>query len=101
VPYQLPLKLTLKALRRSSTQVEAECIVVDGKGTSVRYLPLTMAPDVGVASVCAILQAHADDLARQLVRRGEAKLVEPQTEDELAASLEGLVGKTFFGSVAT
>jgi hypothetical protein len=96
--HQLPLTLTVRSVRVTDQGVDFACVVEDAKGESVRFVPMTTGP-VSAAEAFAILQGHADTLAKDLLRQGKAQLVEvSQSEEERVKALEAMVGLHFEGS---
>lgn len=99
--YTLPFTLKIKSIRPSPEAIEVDAVVADADGHDVRFIPIIMGPQNTVASVCAILQHHVNDLAQAMFKRGEATpQEESEDEEERVTAFEALIGKEFTGSVA-
>ena len=97
--HKLPLKMTVRSVRRGPLALEVDVVVVDADGASVKSDSITMNPKSSVAAVCAMLQNHVAVLAQSMHKRGKAAIYsapDGQQEDD-----SRLNGAEFIGSVAT
>jgi hypothetical protein len=98
-PFLLPLTLTPRAVRTTEKHIEIECLVVDARGRSVQFLPLSVDIRTTVAELEAILQSTIGQIAAALYAREAAVLLPPVAMQD-APALQEIVGRAYKGSVA-
>jgi len=98
--FQLPLVLTCEDVEMiEGGPMVLDCIVKDAKGAEVRnrgHYRINVNAKSSLEDVSAVLQSHANTLAADLLRAGQAERVE-KTDEERAGELDSIKGKSFLG----
>ena len=98
--FQLPLVLVCEDVEMTEGgPMVLDCVVKDAVGEDVRskgHLRINVSAKSNFEDVSAILQSHANSLAGDLLRAGQAERTE-KTDEERAFELDSIKGKSFLG----
>ena len=99
--FQLPLTLTCKAIEPPANggPMVLDCVAEDAAGVEVRArgnLRLNVNPKCSYEELCEVLQSTANNLAKDLLARGDAERAEVKEEDRMK-QLDAVVDHSFYG----